>query len=161
MKRFIFLDIDGVISGDEEWEYFLSDNSCGFNRESLICLEYVIDNFPEIKIIISSTWRKGQTVEQLKQLFQLRNFKYWDNIEGRTGVLCFEKNPDGYMTVPRGCEIEMWLRSNTESPTDQYKYAIIDDGSDMMYYQKDSFVHIYYTELFNMKYAQKVIEILK
>lgn len=163
MKKFIFLDIDGVIAGDDEWGVMLEDKSCPFNREALNNLELVIEAMPTAQIIISSTWRKGQSIGELQRLFKVRGFKYWNSISGKTEVLSFEKL-DGrfvefYMPMPRGCEIEHYLRTNTDR-IDQYKYVIFDDGSDMMYWQKDSFVHTK-DHLLTFADAQKAIEILK
>ena len=162
MKKFIFLDIDGVIAGDEEWGVMLPDNSCPFNREALDNLELVVKADLKVKIIISSTWRKGQSLDELQRLFKIRGFKYWRNIAGKTAVLSFEKQGEKFvesnMPMPRGCEIEYYLRTNTDR-IDQYKYVIFDDGSDMMYWQKDSFVHTR-DHLLTLKDAQKAIEIL-
>jgi hypothetical protein len=163
MKRFLFLDIDGVIAGDGEWNIMLDDKSCPFNREALDALEYIIKQYPATKIILSSAWRKGMEIGEIQNLFRVRKFKYWDRIIDKTVVLSFEKI-DGkyvewYMSVPRGCEIEQWIRTHTDN-VDQYKYVILDDGSDMMYWQRDYFIHTR-DHLLTMEDAKKAVEILK
>lgn len=163
MKRFLFLDIDGVIAGDNEWNIMLPDKSCPFNRDALDALEHIVKSFPDIQIIISSTWRKGTSVGELQRLFKVRKFKYWKKIVDKTVVLSFEplegKYVEWYMTVPRGCEIEQYIRTHTDS-VDQYKYVILDDGSDMMYWQREYFVHTR-DHLLTMEDAKKAVEILK
>lgn len=161
LVRYLFLDIDGVIAGDAEWGAILEDNSCLFNKDAILWLNRVFDTIPDIQLIISSTWRKGETIESLQAIFKRRGFKYYYRIIDKTPVLQFERNKEiPYISVPRGSEIDAWLRANT-SRVDQYKYCIIDDGSDMLYYQRDNFVHIHYTELFNEKYTNMVRNILE
>lgn len=134
---------------------------CAFNREAIRALTHVFEEVPDIEMIISSTWRKGETVASLRDIFKLRGFKYYYRIIDKTPVLQIEQQAGiPYSCCPRGVEIETWIRMNTAC-VDQYRYCIIDDGSDMLYYQRDNFVHIHHTELFNEKYALKTIEILK
>lgn len=163
MKKFIFLDIDGVLAGDEEWGVMLEDKSCTFNREALNLLEWIMDEVPEAEIILSSTWRKGMQPDDIKALFKLRGFKHWERATDRTVVLFFkpvrDKSVESYMCTPRGCEIEEYIVSHTNR-VDQYKYVILDDGSDMMYWQRHNFVHVR-SGLLTKEDAQKVVEILK
>ena len=161
MKRYIFLDIDGVIAGDNDWGRRIADGSCAFNNGAIRALTRVFDEVPDTEIVISSTWRKGETVASLRDIFKLRGFKYYYRIIDKTPVLQLEQQEGiPYSCCPRGVEIETWIRMNTAG-VDQYRYCIIDDGSDMLYYQRDNFVHIHHTELFNEKYALKTIDILK
>jgi hypothetical protein len=160
MKRYLFLDIDGVIAGDTDWSNLLPDGSCAFNGEAIRALTGLFDTVLNLQIIISSTWRKGETVESLQGIFRERGFAYYDRIIGKTPVIEVERQPDvPYMCCPRGVEIAAWLQANTQN-IDQYKYCILDDGSDMLYWQRDNFVHIHYMDLFNRDYATRCIEIL-
>jgi len=163
MKKFLFLDIDGVLASDQEWGVLLEDKSCPFNRGALNNLEHILDEVSGVDIIISSSWRKGQCIDELQELFKVRQFKYWEKIIDKTVVLSFEpingKFVEFYMPMPRGCEIEHYIRSHTDR-IDQFKYAILDDGSDMMYWQRDNFIHIR-DGLLTEENAKKAIEILK
>ena len=43
-------------------------------------------------------------------------------------------------SVPRGCEIDAWITNNIDWNSRKHlKYAILDDDSDMMYHQRESF----------------------
>jgi len=163
MKRWLFLDIDGVIAGENEWGIMLEDKSCAFSRAALDALEYIMDTFPDTQIVISSTWRKGTTVEELQQIFKYRGFKYWQNITDKTVVLSFERlaglDVNWYMCVPRGCEIDLYIRTHSKA-IGAYKYVILDDESDMMCWQKDNFVHTK-TWILTMEDAEKAIQILR
>jgi hypothetical protein len=161
MKRYLFLDIDGVIAGDAEWGIMLGDHSCPFNVPAIRALTHVFEEVPDLQLVISSTWRKGETVGSLQELFKQRHFIYYYRIIDKTPVIELERQPDvPYMGCPRGIEIEAWLKGHTDN-IDQYKYVILDDDSDMMYWQRDNFVHIPYNRVFNTEDALKCIEILK
>lgn len=161
MNRFLFLDIDGVLAGDKDWGKILPDGSCSFNKGAVRALTRVFEEVPDLQLVISSTWRKGETIESLQNIFRYRGFDYYYRIIDKTPVLQLARSEgDPYVCCPRGVEIEAWISAHTKH-IDQYKYCIVDDGSDMMYYQKDNFVHIHYTELFNGSYATRAIEILK
>jgi len=160
VKRFLFLDIDGVLAGDDEWDTLLKDNYCPFNKEALSNLEYILNEFPDTSIVISSYWRIGKNIKKLQSIFKNRKFKYYKNIVEKTRTLEFTSSTSSYhISVPRGCEIEEYIQTHT-STIDTYKYVILDDGSDMLYYQKDNFVHTR-DHLLTLEDAKKAIDILQ
>jgi hypothetical protein len=85
------------------------------------------------KVIISSTWRMGKTVEQLQEI--LNHCGGIFEIIGKTDHTGYE----------RGTEIAKWLRDNIKHEIhgchyyDFHKYAIIDDDSDMLLNQRFNF----------------------
>lgn len=85
------------------------------------------------KVVISSTWRTGKTVEQLQEIM---------NYCGGTFEIIGKTDHTGY---ERGTEIAKWLRDNIKPEThgchyfDFHKYAIIDDDSDMLLNQRFNF----------------------
>lgn len=93
----------------------------------------------EAKVIISSTWRMGKTVEQLQEILSHCGAEF--EIIGKTGKeLCGQ----------RGCEIKTWMVENCSKLFGKYDfdfttYAIIDDDSDMLleqakhFFQTDSY----------------------
>lgn len=144
--KVIFLDMDGVLNSikyynkrrmdreingpfcDRYGNEKLPRHAMEIDPEAMALLkEFVEPN--NITLVISSTWRKLFSVEQMKELFALRG---WDNapIIGKT-----QSYNSSYC---RGHEINGWLSENP----DVEKFAIIDDDSDMTEDQKrNNFVH--------------------
>jgi hypothetical protein len=155
MKNIIFLDVDGVLNCQlfynskqfsdykaakkqlrkdvkveriERLDYY-SGQICKDRIKMLneLCSE------TDSKIVVSSTWRSNQTVEQLQEMF---------NYCGGTFEIL---DKTGYCECrTRGCEIHKWLYDNTEKHFgikyfDFYRYAIIDDDSDMLLNQQNHF----------------------
>jgi hypothetical protein len=148
----IFLDIDGVLN----CQLFYKSKQFTDYKESLrkslkskeienleyyksqICRER-IGWFNELckeigaKVVISSTWRLGKTVEQLQEIMDYCGGTF--EIIGKTDNTGYE----------RGTEIAKWLRDNIKPEThgchyfDFYKYVIIDDDSDMLLNQRFNF----------------------
>lgn len=138
MNKYIFLDFDGVLNS---WRSDIANHGVQSNPEQMIEAFNVIDpKFDPIavhlvrrlveetraKIVVSSSWRKLNTIEGL-----VKSFTYygWDApIIGMTPNL----------RVQRGYEIEDWLKTNAQ-PED--KYVILDDGTDMLASQGINFVN--------------------
>lgn len=89
---------------------------------------YILQNIPDLKVVISSYWRWGRTVEQLQEIFTWLGLPA-DRIIDKTPVI---------HNVQRGVEIEKWLDSHPEVT----KYAIMDDDSDMLEEQLPNFFNI-------------------
>lgn len=144
--RILFLDIDGVLNSNDFYvqrqelikagtynvEYPLSE----FDPK---CMK-LLDDFcgeNDIKIVISSTWRHGKSVEELQKLFN----HFGDNFEiiGKTPSLRHD-------AVVRGNEILWWMKQNEELIQNYYcdfnNYVILDDDSDMLLWQKDNFIKV-------------------
>jgi hypothetical protein len=159
--KIIFLDIDGVLNcenayrGGEckytEWINHRGEKDhhqtfCSWSKE---LLNKLIDE-TYAKIVISSTWRSSG-IEFMKSVWQHEGMH--GEIIGLTPN--FRGEVDGY-TIPRGCEIEKWLRDNGFSHINWDKdtqqeyinktgienYIIIDDDGDMLYGQRNHFVHV-------------------
>lgn len=85
-------------------------------------------------VVIASTWRSGKTVEELQTI--LNNSGATFEIIGKT------RHCDCGV---RGVEIKAWLEKNITPDKhgchyfDFYKYAIIDDDSDMLLTQEEHF----------------------
>jgi hypothetical protein len=159
--KIIFLDIDGVLNCQDgykeghckyvEWtnEHGEADHHQAFCPWSKEWLNKLIDE-SEAKIVISSTWRHSG-IEYMRKVWEM---------EGMSGEIIgltpnFIGDINGY-TVPRGCEIEKWLRDNgfhhinwsREVQNENIQksgienYLIIDDDSDMLYSQRHNFLHV-------------------
>jgi hypothetical protein len=145
----IFLDIDGVFNCQlfykERRARWLKDGSPDKNgtmaeyHQSQFCRERVTwfnDLVKDIDatVVVSSTWR-GDGVEKLQEIF--------DSVGGTFKV--HDVTPYGGKGTVRGCEIKMWICDNITKEEyginyyDFYKYAIIDDDSDMLLNQANHF----------------------
>ena len=72
MNRFLFLDIDGVLAGDKDWGKRLLDGSCSFDKGAVRALTRVFEEVLDLQLVISSTWREGETIESLQNIFRYR-----------------------------------------------------------------------------------------
>jgi hypothetical protein len=137
--KLIFLDIDGVLNSQLYYEriqgteqererYDLDPISIGF-------LNTLIED-TNAKVVIISTWRKYQTIEELQKLLETRGFI--GEIIGFTPHL-------GKGNL-RGNEILLWMNDNEkllgESYSDFDTFVIFDDDSDMLYWQRENFILI-------------------
>jgi hypothetical protein len=129
--KVLFLDVDGVIwtvpgviyhretHGERMPEHEL-------DPVRLMLLQHLCKKVPDLKIVISSTWRLGTPLDKFTEYF---GPIIGSRIIGKTPVLDRD----------RGREIKAWLDKN---PTDIW--AIVDDDSDMWpvikgFFQTDSY----------------------
>lgn len=117
----MFLDIDGVLNGYNIYQsnrpYPLSE----FNEEKVEILNSLFDEIPEIKLVLSSSWRFFDGIE---------------NIIRESGIKkeLFSVTP--YSIINRGDEVKQWLK-NFDG---EYKYCILDDIDDFDKDQKNNIV---------------------
>lgn len=133
--KVIFLDIDGVLNCHNWYETsktLLENPYCHFSPD-------LVDNLNRItkdtgaKIVITSTWRKNRTLEDLRKLF------VEVGIEGEVIDKTIELRFSNWAhSVPRGCEIDYWIDSRSDLNHLWRKFAIIDDDSDMLYWHKEN-----------------------
>ncbi len=129
--KIIFLDFDGVLNS---LFYFQSLREKGIPQERIMdSLEPgMVERLNKIveatnaSIVISSTWRKLHSMEELKCFLAKYGFRHNDKVIDVTPTL----NKD------RGFEIQMWIdkyNSNLVNENDPLTYTIIDDNADMVY----------------------------
>jgi HAD domain in Swiss Army Knife RNA repair proteins len=171
--KIIFLDIDGVMNCQnaykegfcqyyEDGDFFYQT----FYPKAKELLNKLIDE-TGAKIVISSTWRNSG-MKFLNKVWKLEEMS--GEIIGITPNLFLEKD-DYHYTIPRGCEIDYYLKKEMgfwhinwcEESQQTYmdksgveNYIIIDDDGDMLYGQKNHFIHVLPSprnmEGFNEKY---------
>ncbi|NJO64813.1 MAG: hypothetical protein HC836_43785 [Richelia sp. RM2_1_2] len=172
MKKYLFLDIDGVLVNrrvlkENEW---FPDESHVFCEECVTHLNKIIEH-TGCSVVISSSWRKNLTVEQLREIFKLRGFKFSENIIDKTiSIYADNKYVLGkrWVNIPRGSEIQQWLMSQVVDNGSgsfkilnvDYSYAILDDSQDMLYGQRNNFVNTNYEIGLTEENADQVIKIL-
>lgn len=163
--KVIFLDIDGVLNcengykgGSCKYTTFIVDSEDiknhyqQFYPPSKKYLNKVIDK-TGAKVVISSTWRYSG-IEFMRNV--------WEN-EGMSGEI-IDITPDfmslsigeDYERLPRGLEIKHWLdkkefsqifwskekQQNYIDASGIENFIIIDDDTDMLYNQRDHFIHV-------------------
>lgn len=154
--KLIFLDIDGVLNYQL---YYQEKRQCDRHKElpedapdgahdicerRISLLNDLIED-TGAKVVISSSWRNGKSVEELTQLFEYKGFK--GEIIGKTPYLWFgiSAEQEYHYSVPRGCEIKAWLELNKDKLSEkmsEVRYVIFDDDSDMLYWQRDKFLWV-------------------
>ena len=155
MENIIFLDIDGVLNCQlfydskqfKDYKEAKKTLRKSVKAKEIERMEYYssqickqrIGWFNDLckdvnaKVVISSTWRMGKTIEELQEIMNYCGGTF--EIIGKTIHNGFE----------RGTEIAKWLRDNINKEThgcnyyDFYRYAIIDDDSDMLLNQANHF----------------------
>lgn len=122
----LFLDIDGVLNSVRSCcahggypRTFEDDCLTKFDWTAVALIQRICNN-SDVKVVVSSTWRKMFPYQEIGDALNLP-------------VIGATKELSGI----RGLEIKEWLDRHPEV----IKYAIIDDDSDMLPEQKPFFVH--------------------
>jgi hypothetical protein len=136
--KVIFLDFDGVLNSSASFlmesrrkkkllpvKPRLAKQIKVNDTFSAVCasnFQYILDKCPDVKVVISSTWRVIHSMEYL--LAKLEEY-------GIDSSRVIGKTPravgQGFSGAPRGDDISEWLAEHPEV-TD---YVILDDNSDM------------------------------
>lgn len=145
MKKYIFLDIDGVIS-TQRCRYKL-------DPEKQLLLGKIL-TVTKAKIVLSSSWRK-HTLEETKEYMNEEGFLFTDKIIGQTirTYHYLDKTKKIHLSIPRGVEIKQWVDTNILSDNGinwggdklkfgkDFSYVILDDDKDMLLEHKDCFIN--------------------
>ena len=144
MNGIIFLDIDGVLNCQLHYQskQFLDYMSLGnkdsqdnyhlsqLSKERIEWLNELCGEM-DLSVVISSTWRLGKSVSELKRILSIAGatFEVIDKTKSLKGV--------------RGNEIHEWINENSMKLFGQpyhifRRYAILDDDSDMLYWQSNN-----------------------
>jgi hypothetical protein len=132
----IFLDIDGVLNCQEFYTKTRSQNNPYPLSE--ICTDRVTwlnELCTEIaaKVVISSSWRHGSEIEGMRAIFK--------ELGATFEIIDYTPSLGRYSV--RGNEILAWIENNYsllgKYSSDFHTYAIIDDDSDMLLWQRENF----------------------
>lgn len=161
MDKYIFLDLDGVIATEKSF-YRL-------DKKKLKLLGEILEK-TGAKIVVSSSWRSYNLEATKKDLStpnesQPTPFPFVDKIVGvtvRGSNMVIHPDDEEEFIIPRGVEIDNWLRKNIEDywDEDSYRYVIIDDENNMLLTQKDNFIQTDYLKGLSRKDVNKAIKIL-
>jgi hypothetical protein len=127
--KVIFLDFDGVLNSVQSFIYHNRQVLLGLTdipTHESFCpiassnLQYILEELPDVQIVVSSTWRKYKTLKALQEIFKTNNLLP-ERMIGTTPV-----SKEGY----RGTEIQEYLNAHPEIT----EFVIVDDDSDMKPY---------------------------
>ena len=111
--KVVFLDFDGVLTRtDEPRSHHYLSNTCMKN------LNLIIDKIRNTKIVLSTDWRKYNSLSELRKILVRAGLKYPSNVIDTTPLIKYEI---------RGNEIEQWLSKNDDVDS----FVILDDHDDM------------------------------
>lgn len=121
MTKILFLDIDGVLNGHQK----LDSGYCGIDPQCAARFNKILKQYPDLKIIISSSWRylvlTGQmTLEGFESLLLTHGIRCRGRIMGIT-----RKDNKEYETDLRINQIRDYINGFYYS--DNYKWLILDD----------------------------------
>lgn len=119
-----------------------------FSEVAASNFQYILDQCPEVKIVISSTWRLIFTLDELKEQLE----EYGIDSSRVVGVTPQASNKRFSQRAERGDDISEYLEAHSEV-TD---YVIIDDNSDMTVHM-DKFVQTTWLDGLTMGIASTVI----
>lgn len=115
--RVLFLDFDGVIVTAHD-RFTAGDQFAVFNLNR-------ITDASGAKIVVSSTWRMGESVESLAAF--LKKWGVTGEVIGLTPDHTVSTTRGLYVATERGHEIQAWLDHHPEVS----EFIILDDDSDM------------------------------
>jgi hypothetical protein len=122
--RVVFLDFDGVLNSTAYAMKSGHGGVLGLDPEAGARLERLVQR-GRADVVVSSTWRLGRTRAELCDL--LHSIGYTGRVLGKTPDLnCIRIGTH----VPRGAEIEMWMKENARR-FHVTSFVILDDDSDM------------------------------
>lgn len=142
-RRVIFLDIDGVLATWAEYGFIGIDETIEFqeknkwakdlnvkypfSKECVKVLNEIFETYNDIKIVLSSDWRKYWSLEQLKTIFIENGLTKWPEDITETNRVHFSSV---YEKIRLG-EIESYLSSHKmlseDGMSSDFKWTIIDD----------------------------------
>lgn len=134
--KIIFLDIDGVLNHQSMTKENEIKTEGGFVSKECVKLLNHITSETGAQIVISSTWRMDGFEDDgvtPKTKAHLESAGVTGEIIDNTPILRDAGNL-------RGNEIRCWLQANRPSLFSDY--IILDDDSDMLYWQKENYFHV-------------------
>lgn len=142
--RVLFLDFDGVLNNTHwlvsEHRRRLRAETLGkrtprydrtheFDPRNVRWLNHVMDMVPDLRIVVSSSWRGGMTVPELRELLRRVGLREADRVIDKTGHAASRQRHE---------EIRAWMDANNPS----FQFAAIDDDIQDMLPLGRNFFHV-------------------
>lgn len=186
MKKYLFLDIDGVLnSRDYQLSMIESGNllNIDIDQSAVNRFRRIVDA-TECEIILSSSWRGSgpkSYVPALKDagfpIDEIPINHYTPNLDPVT--IRNSKNDEFYLRTPRGIEIDMWMKYSIDIDRlttsvcedrdalknicyncDFFNYCILDDDDDMLLSQRHNYIQTTQKHGLTDAIADNVIKLL-
>lgn len=140
----IFVDFDGVLNNKQHFlatkdlpkigaDTMIDADLFQMKRDvtlhNMWTLGFILDQLPDLKIVISSSWRLHYEIEQFKELFKIYKLD---------GSRIIGKTPKKFSSE-RHTEIKMWIDEYEELHHKQVDFLAVDDHViwDLMHKSKD------------------------
>lgn len=150
MKKYLFLDFDGVLNTNRHRFYLIKEGkntkdqfATIFDPDTIYNLKTIIEH-AGAEIVISSSWKEfGQYF--ILELWVKRNMpgKVYSIIPSLILTNYLDNNTGESISIPetysKGLEINAWLETYA---TGNYRYCIIDDENYFLPYQLEHFVQV-------------------
>ena len=118
--KVIFLDFDGVLNNMNDPQSMMD-----LRGRNMSVFNDLMDQLPDVKIVISSSWRICRTVSQLTDTLVNGGFKHPLSVIGMTPI---SRNSNDL----RGDEISGWLTEQKKGKKfNIIDFVILDDNEDM------------------------------
>lgn len=169
----LFLDFDGVLNSQQSTKMHWRKNGKKtiFVNEDCFCpiscsnLLHIVEQVPELRIVVSSSWRLMHDLSELKSILKNTCGIEEHLILGTTPRL---RRPDG-RSSQRGEEIQAWLDTNTKVPEGSpllplwsvQDFVIVDDDSDMAHLRDTNFLQTDYMLGLTLHDANRIIKRFK
>jgi len=127
-SKIIFLDIDGVLN-TQQYAIQSEERMDAINPVSVSILNKMLE-VSGAQVVVSSSWRMCFSIEELTVILQNKGLRY--------PILDYTPVLDSGV---RGQEISKWIDTNKDHGLWFNEYLILDDDSDMLYWQRENFVH--------------------
>jgi HAD domain in Swiss Army Knife RNA repair proteins len=120
--KVIFLDFDGVLNSEASFRYEARRKNIRVTDSLSVVacsnLQYILDQDASVKIVVSSTWRKLHTMQELRNIL---------NSYGVDPNRVIDKTP-AVFSGDRAHEINLWLEDHPNLTVG----VILDDDSDVL-----------------------------
>lgn len=123
-NNIIFLDIDGVLNHSGTYAF---RPDCHLDCANTHFLYKAVSQIPDVKIVISSSWRSPKGIESFLQFVHV--MKGVDQFECLVPFLHEDYCTKFLSGKKRGYEIREWL---SRHPNDVLRYICLDDDSDYL-----------------------------
>jgi len=121
--KILFLDIDGVLNWSGTKERVHNRQFIGIDPEMVARFNRIVDAHPDLKIVISSTWRHSFSYsDEIRDFEGLKKYLADRGVKGEV----LGATPQHFGRGDLVSEIEEWLRDN---PTLVDSFVVLDDDT--------------------------------